>query len=62
MDKQCGGCGCNGGARRRRRTRKGGSMIADAIVAGSALGLYKYFTKKRGGARMPKRKTRRAYV
>lgn len=57
-----GGCGCGGG-RRRAHTRKakkgskrGGSVVADALLAGTALGLYSYFTKKRGGKRHTTRK------
>jgi hypothetical protein len=70
-----GGCGCTGGARRTRKhkthmrksrkTKKGGSLVGDAILAGSALGLYSYF-KKKGGAStrrsLPKRKTQKALV
>lgn len=61
-----GGCGC-GGKRTRKVSRhgkkKGGSMVGDAILAGSAVGLYSYFTKKRGGSRrMPVRKTRKELV
>jgi hypothetical protein len=66
------GCGCTGGARRTRKhrrhsrkTKKGGSLVGDAILAGSALGLYSYF-KKKGGAStrrsLPKRKTQKALV
>ena len=63
--KKGGGCGCTGGRRRShaKKTRRGGSMIGDAILAGSAVGLYSYFTKKRGGAkRLPARKTRKEYI
>jgi hypothetical protein len=67
-----GGCGCTGGAsstrkhkRHSRKPKKGGFMVGDAILAGSALGLYSYF-KKKGGAStrrsLPKRKTQRALV
>jgi hypothetical protein len=65
---QCmaGGCAC-GGKRSRTRTRKagkkarrGGSLVGDAILAGSVVGLYSYFTKKRGGSKkMPTRKSRK---
>jgi len=64
--KKTGGCGCNMEGGRHHRTRKhykkGGSMIGDALLAGSALGLYSYFTKKtaRGGRRV--RKTKKAYI
>ena len=62
--KKGGGCGCSGGGRRHaKKTRRGGSMVGDAILAGTAVGLYKYFTKKSGGAkRLPLRKTRKEYV
>jgi hypothetical protein len=56
-----GGC-CGAGGRRlkaktqKNRPRRGGSMVADAAVAGVALGAWKYFAKKRGGSRkMPRR-------
>ena len=63
-----GNCGCTGGGRRRGHKKsytkkRGGSMVGDAILAGTAVGLYKYFTKKSGGAkRLPVRKTRKEYV
>lgn len=61
-----GGCGCGGGrkTRKHRSTRKkGGSLVGDAILAGTAVGLYSYFAKKKGGARrLPTRKTRKALV
>lgn len=72
-----GNCGCSGGGRRGSRhgrghtltKKRGGSMVGDAILAGTAVGLYKYFTKKSGGAkasggskRLPVRKTRKEYV
>ncbi len=71
--KHKGGCGCNGGGRRHRTrknkaAKKGGSMVGDVVLAGTAYGLYSYFTKKRGGTRMgsgrrlPARKTRKALV
>jgi hypothetical protein len=48
-----------------RKTKKGGFLVGDAILAGSALGLYSYF-KKKGGAStrrsLPKRKTQRSLV
>ena len=56
----CGvGSGMTGGTRKHKHRRhhkkqKGGSMIADAIVAGTALSLYSFFTKRnpmRGGKR-----------
>jgi hypothetical protein len=41
----------------------GGTVIGDALLAGTALGLYSYFTRKRGGQRrLPKRKTMKALV
>lgn len=46
----------------------GGTVVGDALLAGTALGLYSYFTKKSGGAKMPrssklpKRKTKGLYV
>jgi hypothetical protein len=66
-DKQCGGCGCSmGGGKRKktmRRRKVGGTMIGDALLAGTAVGLYSYFTRKRGGKRaLPRRRTRRGYV
>ncbi len=63
--KMKGGCGCSGGGRRRKThtKKRGGSMVGDAILAGTAVGLYKYFTKKSGGAkRLPMRKTRKEYI
>lgn len=70
--KKVGGCGCTGGGRRhtrkhRKTAKKGGSMVGDAILAGTAVGLYSYF-KKRGGSRkggqrrMPSRKTKHDLV
>jgi hypothetical protein len=63
---------CSKGGRRRRTakaSKKGGTLVGDAILAGTALGLYSYFNKnKRGGGgsrqpvRLPTRKTRRALV
>jgi hypothetical protein len=44
------------------KKRGGAGMIDDAIVAGSALTLAHYFGKKRGGRRLPRRLTRKAYV
>ena len=46
-------CGCQMGKGRtrkqkQRRRRTGGSMIGDAVLAGTALGLYSYFKKKGG--------------
>lgn len=63
--EQCGGCGCSlTGGRKRKRTRKqGGSMVGDALLAGSALGLYSYFTRsKRGGRKVLRRKTKKVFV
>jgi hypothetical protein len=66
-----GGCGCTGGRRHTRKHRKhakkGGSMVGDAILAGTAMGLYSYFKKKGGtrkgsGRRLPARKTRKELV
>lgn len=67
-----GNCGCSGGGRRHKKNhtkKRGGSMVGDAILAGTAVGLYKYFTKRSGGAkasggakRLPVRKTRKEYV
>lgn len=62
------GCGCSGGRRTRkakkggqmsqtagrRRRHRGGSMLGDVLLSGTALGLYSYFTKKRGGKRSRK--------
>jgi len=61
MSKKGGCCGA-GGRRRKTKTqkntrRRGGSMVADAAVAGVALGAWKYFAKKRGGARKLPRRT-----
>ena len=53
-----GGC-CGAGGRRRRRThRKGGSVVADALVTVGALAAWKYLGKgkKGGGSRRPTRK------
>jgi hypothetical protein len=38
----------------RRRKHRGGSMLGDLLLSGTALGLYSYFTKKRGGKRSRK--------
>jgi hypothetical protein len=38
----------------RRRRHRGGSMLGDVLLSGTALGLYSYFTKKRGGKRSRK--------
>lgn len=57
-----GGCACGGGRRtRKRRTlkKKGGAVFGDLLLAGSALGLYSYFTRKRGG-KAPTRKSKKA--
>jgi hypothetical protein len=54
-----------GGRHRRGHTMKkrgGAGIIDDASVAGSALTLAHYFAKKRGGRRLPRRLTRKAYV
>ena len=40
----------------------GGTVVGDALLAGTALGLYSYFTKKRGGQKLPHRKTKKALV
>lgn len=40
----------------------GGTVVGDAVLAGTALGLYSYFTRKRGGQRLPKRKTKKVLV
>uniref|UniRef100_A0A6C0I7S1 Uncharacterized protein n=1 Tax=viral metagenome TaxID=1070528 RepID=A0A6C0I7S1_9ZZZZ len=64
---------CSKGGRRTKtrkagKGKRGGTLVGDAILAGTALGLYSYFNKnKRGGggsrtARLPLRKTRRALV
>ena len=37
-----------------RRKHRGGSMLGDLLLSGTALGLYSYFTKKRGGKRTRK--------
>lgn len=54
------------GGRHRRghmtKKRGGAGIIDDAIVAGSALTLAHYFAKKRGGRRLPRRMTRKAYI
>lgn len=59
-------CGmCQGGKRRRtvkREKKRGGSLVGDAVLAGTALGLYSYFKKKGGSKNLPRRKTRKAYV
>ena len=51
---------------RRTRKRGGAGVVDDALVAGTALGLAHYFTKKgkKGGARrrLPLRRTRRALI
>jgi len=48
-----GGCGCAGGRRKTRKQKKtrGGSLVGDAVLAGTAVGLYSYF-KKKGGSRV----------
>ena len=56
------------GGRHTRKHRGGAGVIDDALVAGTALGLAHYFTKKgskKGGARrrvLPRRLTRKALV
>ena len=68
--RKSGGCGCSGGKRRktmRRHPKRGGTMVGDALLAGTAYGLYSFFTKKgtsRGGAKgrrdhgkLPRRKS-----
>lgn len=70
--KKVGGCGCSGGRRHTRKhhrkdVKRGGTMVGDVILAGTAVGLYSYF-KKRGGTRkgsarrLPARKTRKELV
>jgi hypothetical protein len=61
MSKKGGAC-CGAGGRRlksktqKNRPRRGGSMVADALVTVGALAAWKYFAKKRGGSRkMPRR-------
>lgn len=69
--KHKGGCPCGGGRRHRTRkhrtAKKGGSMVGDAILAGTAMGLYSYFkkrggTRRMGGRRVPSRKTKHDLV
>ena len=45
------------GALRKTRKHRGGSVVADALLAVGSLAAWKYFSKKRGGSRklMPKR-------
>lgn len=45
---------CAGKMGGRRRKHRGGSMLGDLLLSGTALGLYSYFTKKRGGKRTRK--------
>jgi hypothetical protein len=45
---------CAGKMGGRRRKHRGGSMLGDLLLSGTALGLYSYFTKKRGGKRSRK--------
>ena len=47
--------GCCGAGGRRRRKHTGGSVVADALLAVGSLAAWKYFSKKRGGSRLPKR-------
>jgi hypothetical protein len=56
---ECTTCQTCGG--RRTRKRRGGSLVGDAVLAGTAVGLYSYF-KKKGGRKLPTRKTRRRLV
>lgn len=51
-----GGCACGG----KRTKKRGGSFVGDAVLAGTAVGLYTYFKKK--GGRLPARRTRRGLV
>ena len=44
-----------GGTRRRHKKHRGGSVVADALLAVGSLAAWKYFSKKRGGSRLPKR-------
>ena len=54
-----GGCGCGmGGGRKHSAKKHGGTMVGDAILAGTALGLYSYFTKKSGGRKHRGSRTR----
>ena len=58
--RKLGGCGCGmGGGRRHSVKKHGGTMVGDAILAGTALGLYSYFTKKSGGRRARGSRTRK---
>ena len=52
------------GGRHTRKHRGGAGVIDDALVAGTALGLAHYFTKKGGSRRraLPRRLTRKALV
>jgi hypothetical protein len=58
-------CPCAGGKRRKTvktRKYKGGTVVGDAVLAGTAIGLYSYFKKKGGSKRrFPTRRTRRGY-
>lgn len=61
--QQTAGCGCEGGRRRKSKTRKGGrrtrrsharksvkrggGIVEDAVIGLGALGLYSYFAKKK---------------
>lgn len=58
--EQNAGCGCAGGGRRSkthkrrhtkkrsyRKTRRGGGMIENALIATGALGLYSYFARRK---------------
>ena len=58
MASHKGGCCGQGGGKRTRRHKKhhrGGSIVADALIAVGSLAAWKYFSKKRGGSRLPKR-------
>jgi len=58
-------CPCQAGKGRKTRRnskKRGGSLIGDAVLAGTALGLYSYFKKKGGAKQLLRRKTRKAYV
>jgi hypothetical protein len=54
--KKSGGCACGG--RRHSVKKHGGTLVGDAILAGTALGLYSYFTKKSGGRKARGSRTR----
>lgn len=51
------GGGKRHGRTRRHKKHRGGSVVADALLAVGSLAAWKYFSKKgkSGGARLPKR-------